>query len=94
MRLYYETSFPTLHVQRDELASLPIRTIDFADPADVARLYRLGFDIERTARGEPTVVTDERSSPIRIVEVELTQSDDQLQPNDNQGVDENAQDQA
>jgi len=63
-------------------------------PADVARLYRLGFDIERTARGEPTVVTDERSSPIRIVEVELTQSDDQLQPHDNQGVDDDAQDQA
>ena len=24
MRVYYETSFPTLHVQRDELASLPV----------------------------------------------------------------------
>jgi hypothetical protein len=24
MRFYYETSFPTLHVQRDELSSLPI----------------------------------------------------------------------
>ncbi len=37
MRFYYETSFPTLHVQRDELASLPIRTIDFSDHQDVAR---------------------------------------------------------
>jgi hypothetical protein len=27
MRFYYETSFPTLHVQRDELASLPIRSV-------------------------------------------------------------------
>jgi hypothetical protein len=27
---YYETSFPTLHVQRDELAHLPIRSIDFS----------------------------------------------------------------
>ena len=26
MRFYYETSFPTLHVQRNELASLPIKT--------------------------------------------------------------------
>ena len=24
MRFYYETSFPTLHVQRNELASLPV----------------------------------------------------------------------
>jgi len=36
MKFYYETSFPTLHVQRDELASLPIRTIDFDDPAEKA----------------------------------------------------------
>jgi hypothetical protein len=28
MRFFYETSFPTLHVQRDELASLPIRLPD------------------------------------------------------------------
>src|SRR5205814_2292508 len=28
MRFFYETSFPTLHVQRDELASLPIRWPD------------------------------------------------------------------
>lgn len=37
LRFYYETSFPTLHVQRNELASLPIRTIDFDNPADVAQ---------------------------------------------------------
>ncbi|MDE2637148.1 MAG: Eco57I restriction-modification methylase domain-containing protein, partial [Chloroflexota bacterium] len=35
LRFYYETSFPTLHVQRNELASLPIHTIDFNDPDDV-----------------------------------------------------------
>ena len=28
LRWYYETTFPTLHVQRDELASLPIPTLD------------------------------------------------------------------
>ncbi|MBN2389159.1 MAG: N-6 DNA methylase, partial [Anaerolineae bacterium] len=47
MRFYYETSFPTLHVQRDELASLPIRTIDFDDPADVARHDRVVALVER-----------------------------------------------
>jgi hypothetical protein len=46
-------------------------------PADTARLYRLGFEIERTARGEPTLVTDERTSPIKIVEVELSEDKDQ-----------------
>lgn len=37
LSFYYNTSFPTLHVQRDELASLPIRPIDFSNPSDVAR---------------------------------------------------------
>jgi len=37
MKFFYEISFPTLHVQRDELASLPIRTINFTDPSDKAR---------------------------------------------------------
>ena len=31
LRWYYETSFPTLHVQRDELASLPIPDLSCAD---------------------------------------------------------------
>jgi TaqI-like C-terminal specificity domain len=47
MRFYYETSFPTLHVQRDELASLPIRTIDFSDPTDKARHDRMVVLVER-----------------------------------------------
>lgn len=36
MRYYYETSFPTLHVQNSELAVLPIRRIDFANPTEKA----------------------------------------------------------
>jgi type I restriction-modification system DNA methylase subunit/predicted type IV restriction endonuclease len=47
MRFYYETSFPTLHVQRDELASLPIRTMDFDDPQDVARHDKMVALVER-----------------------------------------------
>ncbi|MCK4625308.1 MAG: N-6 DNA methylase, partial [Phycisphaerae bacterium] len=31
MRFYYETSFPTLHVQRNELAVLPIRMLDLTN---------------------------------------------------------------
>ncbi len=41
MKYYYETSFPTLHVQRDELASLPIRTINFDDPTEKAQHDKL-----------------------------------------------------
>jgi hypothetical protein len=41
MRFYYETSFPTLHVQRDELASLPFRQIDPSGRADGAKRDRM-----------------------------------------------------
>ena len=34
LRYYYETSFPTLHVQNSELSIIPIRRINFADPAE------------------------------------------------------------
>jgi hypothetical protein len=47
LRFYYETSFPTLHVQRDELAAIPIRTIDFDSPADVARHDQMVALVER-----------------------------------------------
>ena len=47
MRFYYETSFPTLHVQRNELASLPICTINLDDPADVARHDKMVALVER-----------------------------------------------
>jgi SAM-dependent methyltransferase len=41
MRFYYETSFPTLHVQRDELASLPFRHIGPLEGTDGARRDRV-----------------------------------------------------
>jgi len=47
MKFYYEISFPTLHVQRDELASLPIRTINFTDPTDSTRHDRLVGLVEK-----------------------------------------------
>ena len=42
MRFYYETSFPTLHVQRDELASLPYRPVHASMASDVAGCKRVG----------------------------------------------------
>jgi hypothetical protein len=47
MRFYYETSLPTLHVQRDELAALPICTIDYSDPEDVTWHDRMVELVER-----------------------------------------------
>jgi hypothetical protein len=47
MKFYYESSFPTLHVQRDELASLPIRAIDLDDPADKAKHDRMVNLVQR-----------------------------------------------
>jgi hypothetical protein len=47
MKFYYESSFPTLHVQRDELASLPIRPINFSDPTDKSRHDRMVELVER-----------------------------------------------
>lgn len=41
MRYYYETSFPTLHVQRDELASLPVHERLVSDPSCCAELPAL-----------------------------------------------------
>ena len=47
MRFYYETSFPTLHVQRDELASLPIPTIDGSARDGVANYHRIVVLVEQ-----------------------------------------------
>jgi hypothetical protein len=69
MKFYYETSFPTLHVQRDELASLPVRTINFSDPKDKKRhddMVRLVEDMLRLhkelaeARTHPQKVRTQR----------------------------------
>jgi hypothetical protein len=37
MRFYYETSFPTIHVQNSELAVLPTCRINFDDPGEKAQ---------------------------------------------------------
>jgi hypothetical protein len=50
MRFYYETTFPTLHVQHSELVTLPIRRIAFDDPADVARHDRVVALVEEMLR--------------------------------------------
>lgn len=48
LRWYYETSFPTLHVQRDELASLPIPKVDDTEEISILvdRMLSLNKDIQ------------------------------------------------
>ncbi|MGA3142242.1 MAG: TaqI-like C-terminal specificity domain-containing protein [Verrucomicrobiota bacterium] len=41
LRFYYRTTFQTLHVQNEELASLPIPRINLEDPPDKARHDRM-----------------------------------------------------
>lgn len=41
MKFYYETSFPTLHVQRDEVASLPIPQVDLDIVANRRQFERI-----------------------------------------------------
>jgi len=41
LRFYYRTTFKTLHVQNEELASLPLPKIDFANASGAARHDRL-----------------------------------------------------
>jgi hypothetical protein len=41
MRFYYETSFPTLHVQRGELSSLPIPRLDASNPDQERKVNRM-----------------------------------------------------
>lgn len=46
MKWYYETTFPTVHVQRQELASLPLPNIDFSTPIqDRAQLVVQALDL-------------------------------------------------
>jgi type I restriction-modification system DNA methylase subunit len=47
IRFYYESTFPTLHVQNEELSSLPIRTIDFNNPDEKATHDRMLQLVER-----------------------------------------------
>ena len=48
LRWYYETSFPTLHVQRDELASLPVPKVDNTEEISILvdRMLALNKDLQ------------------------------------------------
>ena len=68
MRFYYETSFPTLHVQRGELASLPYRPVAADDAADVRLRRQIEASVARMQRLTSSLTASEsqpRRSEIR-----------------------------
>ena len=74
MRFYYETSFPTLHVQRDELASLPIRLRTQLIP-QLATLVDKRLNAERSLRD---AVADRDRQHLQYKSVALDRQIDQL----------------
>ena len=78
MRFYYETSFPTLHVQRDELASLPVRTIDFSDPEDVARHDRMVELVKRMMTLQQRLAAAKINQEKSIIQHQITATDQQI----------------
>jgi len=53
LHFYYRTTFQTIHVQNEELASLPLPKIDFSKPADKARHDKLVSLVEQMLAAQP-----------------------------------------
>jgi len=53
LHFYYRTTFQTIHVQNEELASLPLPNIDFSKPADKARHDKLVSLVEQMLAAKP-----------------------------------------
>ena len=66
MKWYYETTFPTVHVQHQELGTLPIRVINFTTPTDERRqllreamgAYDIGDDTSVLQRAQSHINTN------------------------------------
>jgi hypothetical protein len=78
MRFYYETSFPTLHVQRDELASLPIRNIDVSHPSDKVRYDRIVELVKRMLTLHNSLRKAKAADEKMSLEREIKQADYQI----------------
>jgi hypothetical protein len=78
MRFYYETSFPTLHVQRNEMASLPIRTINFDDPADIARHDKMVTLVERMLELNKKLSTATITADKQLYQRQIKATDQQI----------------
>ena len=70
MKFYYETTFPTLHVQSDELAMLPIRK-DFVIDSPNLQVLALVDSIILAKQADPTVDTSEQERAIDLMVYKL-----------------------
>ena len=70
MKFYYETTFPTLHVQSDELAMLPIRK-DFVIDYPNLQVLALVDSIILAKQANPTADTSEQERAIDLMVYKL-----------------------
>jgi chorismate mutase len=78
MRFYYETSFPTLHVQRDELASLPIHAFNLDLGEDRARRRELVALVEKMLKLHKDVAKAKSQATKDTTQSEIKETDQQI----------------
>jgi type I restriction-modification system DNA methylase subunit len=75
---YYDLSFPTLHVQRSEVAKLPIRVIDFSNPDDVAKHDKMVGLVERMLDLNKKKAAEKNPETLRRLETQIAATDRQI----------------
>jgi type I restriction-modification system DNA methylase subunit len=81
MRYYYETSFPTLHVQNSELAVLPIHRVNFNDPTEKAAHDEIVSLVEKMLslqKERQSFTSKLYEDEIREVERKITHVDEEI----------------
>jgi methylase of polypeptide subunit release factors len=81
MRYYYETSFPTLHVQNSELAVLPIRRIDFGNSVEKSahdEIVKLVEKMLALQKERQSVRLEDDLDRVRNLEREIVRVDEEI----------------
>jgi type I restriction-modification system DNA methylase subunit len=78
MRFYYETSFPTLHVQRNELASLPYRPINAKNAKETANRQRIEHLVEQMLSLKDTLAFTESDKEHNVIQRQIDATDREI----------------
>ena len=78
LTFYYRTTFQTIHVQRNELASLPLAQIDFSKPADKARHDKLVALVDKLLGLMPKLRLATADSEKAVLQNAVTATDQQI----------------
>ena len=78
LTFYYRTTFQTIHVQRNELASLPLARIDFSKPADKARHDKLVVLVDKLLGLMPKLRTATLAAEKAVLQNAVTATDQQI----------------